>query len=64
MEQLIEKIKVALADRNVSVVAANLNMSPHTIYKIINSQHKRGPIPANAYRLADYLGVERDGTSN
>lgn len=54
--QLIMRIKAALADRNISVVAENLNMSSHTIYRLLNDKGKT--INANLHRLAEYLNVK------
>lgn len=62
MDNLLQKVRQALSDRNIQAVAKASGVSANTIYRIINDQHERGPMQANLYRLADYLGVS-DGTA-
>lgn len=61
-QELIDKVKAALADRNITVVAEKTGISAHTMYRLLNDVHPSGPRSANLYRLADYLGIEHGQT--
>ena len=55
---MLEKIKLAMADRNVKKVAEATGMSPHTIYRILNNKgYKTSSLVVKV--LADYLKIER-----
>ena len=59
MEETIDKIREAIKDRKVHIVAQNLNISPVTIYRLLSTRdRKRGPNPSTVKMLADYLGVK------
>ena len=56
MDETINKIRIALADRNAQVVAQRTGLSAFTIYRIIKGQNSRIR-PLTIKVLAEYLGV-------
>jgi len=57
MDDTIDKIRAALADRNAQVVAQRTGLSAFTIYRFMKIQNSRIR-PLTVKVLADYLGIE------
>ena len=58
-DALYAKVRAALNDRVFNRVAEKCNMSRDTVRNIANGS--ASPTMGSLARLADYLGVERDG---
>jgi hypothetical protein len=53
---MLEQIKLALKDRNLTVVAAATGLNPHTLYRLVKGTVK--PSKVTLRTLADYLTKE------
>ncbi len=51
----MEHIKQALADRNLSVVAKETGLNPHTLYRLTHKENPSKPHPSTIAVLTQYL---------
>jgi DNA-binding phage protein len=59
---MLEQIKLALKDRNLTVVAAATGLNPHTLYRLVKGTVKPSKVTLRV--LSSYLSLHHEDVSS